>query len=373
VITFGVLSTVPPARCGIATFSEALVRHLNDDRSRSSAELVPIASHAPAAALNRCDVAVVQHEYGIYDGPDGEAVLDVLQRIRVPIVVVLHTVLTTPTIWQRTLLSRMCHLADAVVVLSQTAATRLIEGYGIDGRRVTVIPHGAEAGNASRRVDNPSHPLLLTWGLLGPGKGIEWVIDALAEVGDLPNVPRYLVAGQTHPRVLARQGEAYRDSLRERAAARGVAHLVEFDAAYRSRRDLAALVASADTVVLPYDSSEQVASGVLTEAVAARRPIIATRFPHAAELLADGAGLLVPHADSRAVGVAIRRVLTEPGLAESMRWRAAQIAPTLDWAAVADRYRLLGTRLTSARARRLEQPGPAGHGRPRIGRRTTVG
>lgn len=400
------LSTYPPTQCGIATFNAALVRHLNGDGARSSAAVVRVGGDTPsepeapevvavlpggdaaaaaaaAAALNRFDVAVVQHEYGIYDGPDGDEVLDVLNRVRVPIIVVLHTVLSRPTARQHSVLSRVCRLCDGIVVLSQTAASRLQEVYGVDSRKVTVIPHGAETQEwqapgllpvTDRHDGERYHPLLLTWGLIGPGKGIEWVIDALAEVQDLPTTPRYLVAGETHPKVLQHFGEAYRDSLRERAAARGVAHLVEFDAEYRSRQDLAALAASADAVVLPYESTEQVASGVLIEAVAARRPIIASRFPHAAELLADGAGLLVPHRDARALGVAIRRLLTEPGLAESMERRSAQIAPTLDWAAVTDRYRLLATGLAAAHHAPLtEQHGSVAHGRLRVGRRTPVG
>jgi glycosyltransferase involved in cell wall biosynthesis len=403
VVSFGVLSTYPPTQCGIATFSAALVRHLNRAGSRSSAAVVRVGSEPPAmagpevvaewpggdgaaaaaaaAVLNRFDVVVVQHEYGIYGGPDGDEVLDVLNRVRVPVVVVLHTVLSAPTVGQRSVLSRICRLSDAIVVLSQTAAARLLTVYGVEGSRVTVIPHGAETEQwqgpglreASRHDGERSRPLLLTWGLIGPGKGIEWVIDALAELDDLPVAPRYVVAGQTHPKVLEHEGEAYRDGLRERALGRGVGHLVEFEAAYLGRRELAALVASADAVVLPYESSEQVASGVLIEAVAARRPIVSTRFPHAAELLADGAGLLVPHRDARALGVAIRRVLTEPGLAQSMEARAAQIAPTLDWAAVADRYRLLATGLAAGRAPASGLPGAAGHGRPRVSRHAVAG
>jgi len=405
VTSFGVLSTYPPTQCGIATFSAALVRHLNQAGSRSSAAVVqvisgerplPIAAEvvaelphgdsgaaaAAAAALSRFDVAIVQHEYGIYGGPDGAEVLEVLNRVRVPVVAVLHTVLSTPTSGQRTVLSRICELCDAVVVLSQTAARRLVEGYGADAGRVVVIPHGAETDSwhapgllpvSGEHDHEQSRPFLLTWGLIGPGKGIEWVIDALAELEDLPVAPRYVVAGQTHPKVLQEQGEAYREALRERAAALGVGHLVHFDAAYRGRRDLAALVASADAVVLPYESSEQVASGVLIEAVAARRPIIATGFPHAAEMLADGAGLLVPHRDPRALATAIRRVLTEPGLAASMERRAAQIAPTLDWEAVAGRYRLLAAGLAADLAPAITPHASMGHGRPRTGRRAAVG
>jgi len=398
VITYGVLSTYPPTQCGLATFSAALLRHLNRPGARRIAGVVRMASAEPlrplppevvadlrtsdpgaaaaaATVLNRYDVAIVQHEYGIYGGPEGEQVLDVLARVRVPVIGVLHTVLGAPSERRREVLKRVCERCDTVVVLSQTAASRLPEIYGVAPDRIAVVPHGAETAMeddpgllpaAGHHDGTRSRPLLLTWGLIGPGKGIEWAIDALAEVDDLPAAPRYVVAGQTHPNVLRTQGEAYREALRARAAAAGVGPLVEFDARFRGRHDLAALVASADIVILPYESGEQVASGVLIEAVAARRPIIATSFPHAAELLADGAGLLVPRRDPHAIAQAIRRILTEPGLADALSRRAGQLAPAMDWEAVADRYRVLAARLTARR------DGRAGLERSRVARREAV-
>ncbi|MFL6115245.1 MAG: glycosyltransferase [Catenulispora sp.] len=398
VITYGVLSTYPPTKCGLETFSAALLRHLNRPGARRVAAVVRVASGEPlrplplevvadlrtgdpgaaaaaATVLNRYDVAIVQHEYGIYGGPEGEQVLDVLARVRVPVIGVLHTVEGAPSERRRDVLKRICERCDTVVVLSQTAARRLPEVYGVAPDRIAVVPHGAETGTehdpgllaaAGHHDGARSRPLLLTWGLIGPGKGIEWAIDALAELDDLPAAPRYVVAGQTHPNVLRTQGEAYREALRTRAAAAGVGPLVEFDATYRGRHDLAALVASADIVLLPYESGEQVASGVLIEAVAAQRPIIATAFPHAVELLSDGAGLLVPQRDPHAMAEAIRRVLTEPGLAEAMTRRAGQLAPAMDWEAVTDRYRVLAARLTARRDRR------AGLGDGRVARREPV-
>ena len=170
----------------------------------------------------------------------------------------------------------------------------------------------------------------------------------MRRVGRPAVAPRYLVAGQTHPKVLQEHGEAYRDGLRERAAALGVDHLGASSTPPTGAAGSWPRWSPRPTRwSCPTSRAEQVASGVLIEAVAARRPVIATAFPHAAEMLADGTGLLVPHRDARAISAAIRRVLTEPGLAESMEHRAAQIAPTLDWEAVADRYRLLATGLTA--------------------------
>lgn len=184
-----------------------------------------------------------------------------------------------------------------------------------------------------------ARPLILTWGLIGPGKGIEWAIDAVATLRDLVPRPRYVVAGRTHPKVLANSGDAYRRSLERRVRERHAGSMVEFDNSYRSLDSLEQLIASADVVILPYDSREQATSGVLVDAVAAGRPVVATAFPHAVELLSSGAGLIVDQGDVAAMAFALRRILTEPATAAAMRAEAARLAPTLSWDAVALRYR----------------------------------
>jgi glycosyltransferase involved in cell wall biosynthesis len=189
----------------------------------------------------------------------------------------------------------------------------------------------------------------LTWGLLGPGKGIEWAIDALAELSDRDPRPEYVVAGATHPKVRERHGEAYREMLVERAAASTAPADVVFDDTYRDLASLTELIKSADLVVLPYDSQEQVTSGVLVDAVAAGRPVVSTAFPHAIELLASGAGIVVPQRDPVALGRAIRSVLTDARLAASMATEARRLAPELAWSAVARRYSRLADRIVVSR------------------------
>jgi polysaccharide biosynthesis protein PslF len=372
-VRYGFLSTYPSTECGLATFTAALLTELRDGPSASSVGVVrivdqPRRSGRPevvhhlvtgspggeaeaAAILNNFDVVVVQHEYGIYGGPDGDQVLEVLERVTVPVIVVLHTVLIEPTPHQRDVLERVVAMADAVVTMTPTARRRLFDNYKVDRGRVTLIPHGA-ADNRSPGGPTVagSRPTILTWGLLGPGKGVEWAIDALAELRDLDPVPRYLVVGETHPKVVAREGETYRHSLMARAAAAGVGHLVEFEARYLDLKALNQVVAGADVVILPYDSREQVTSGVLVEALAAGKPVIATGFPHAVELLGVGTGLVVPHRDPQAMARALRRVLTEPGLAAHLGAKAAALAPQLLWPAVAERYRELAGALLDQRA-----------------------
>jgi polysaccharide biosynthesis protein PslF len=358
-VRIALLSTFPPTQCGLATFTRSQVEQmltradldvgvvsLVDTPAASPAppvvhQLQPALREAPrraAAVLNTYDVVVVQHEYGVFGGRDGADVLDVLAGVRVPVITILHTVLADPMPHQHHVLDGVIRHSTALVTMTATARARLLARWPcVDPASVHVIPHGASPNDPE--PDDPprgERPVVLTWGLIGPGKGIEWAIEALAGLRDLDPLPRYRVVGQTHPRVREREGEAYRDRLRIRARALRVARMVEFDDTYHDSASLRRIVRSADVVLLPYDSREQVTSGVLTEAVVAGRPVVSTAFPHARELLADGAGLLVPQRHVSAMAAALRRVLTEPELAAAMARRARELAPSQHWSAVTD-------------------------------------
>jgi glycosyltransferase involved in cell wall biosynthesis len=176
------------------------------------------------------------------------------------------------------------------------------------------------------------------------------VIDAMPSLQGLPGRPRYVVAGRTHPKVLAADGEAYRESLRERARSLGVADAVSLDTGYLGSDSLRTLIQSAAAVVLPYDSTDQVTSGVLVEAIANGRPVVATAFPHAVELLSGGAGIVVRHQDQDALASALRQVLTQPGMAGAMAAEARSLAPGIDWPVVAKLYLALAQRLCTSRS-----------------------
>jgi len=367
---FGFVSTFPPTQCGLATFAAALrgallhstrdegwvVRLVESPAMGSGEEVVaqlvagnPASRQQAVARLNQCDVVIFQHEYGVYGGRDGGEILPLLDQVAVPSIAVLHTVLTDPTPHQREVLELVVAKADAVVTMTMAARDRLAAGYAADMTKVCVIAHGAPAWPASTEPAAGNGPLtILTWGLLGPGKGIEWGIEAMAMLRDLTPMPRYLIAGQTHPKVLLHQGETYRDRLREQVRQTQLGPWVGFDSRYRDASALAALVQAADVVLLPYDSTDQVTSGVLIEAVAAGKPVVATRFPHARELLAGGAGLVVPHRDPPAIAAALRSMITRGDMMETMAAAAAAVAPRLRWPAVADQYRRLAGRLITA-------------------------
>lgn len=366
-LTFGILSTFPPTPCGIATFTAALAGalHNHDTKVRvvrvadeSPADAPGVVGHlvngdaasvsAAAELLNKCDLAIIQHEYGLYGGEDGDEVVEILASLRVPSIVIAHTVLCEPTPHQRSVLVAVAALADRVVVMSGAARHRLCGGFGIDRAKVATIPHGAMVP-PHRAIEN-ERPTLLTWGLVGPGKGIERVIDAMPHLHGLPGHPRYLVAGRTHPKVVASHGETYRQARVEQAQRNGVGESVTFDASYRDVPTLTRMIQSATVVVLPYDSREQATSGVLVDAVAAGRPVVATAFPHAVELLGSGAGIIVDHDDPDALLGALRSVLTDHALAHRLTAEARRVAPTLAWPVVAAAYLQLAIGLVTERA-----------------------
>src|ERR1035437_8743725 len=217
---FGFVNTYPPTHCGIATFSASLIGAIESNGSHSSSvirlvdsetqessrtdapEVVATmragdpASLAQAANIpNKLDIAIIQEEFGIYGGVDGDEVLALLRELRIPTIVVLHTVLAQPTPHQRAVFLEMCSLASAVVTMSRSAREQLLMGYQIDPRKIFAIPHGARAIANSDYKPSGHSPLVLTWGLIGPGKGIEWAVEAMHKIRDLRSAPRYVVAG----------------------------------------------------------------------------------------------------------------------------------------------------------------------------------
>ncbi len=358
--TVAILSTYPPTQCGLATFSRALQVGLEqvgvtasiarlvsaEERTPSAPQWPVVVTHAVgqdstrlAHTLNSHDVVLLQHEFGIFGGADGDEVLHILDAVDRPVVTVLHTVLTAPTLHQRFIMQQLITRSQALVTMTQTGRRNLIKHYDVQPNRVEVIPHGA--ADISRTDPQPSmhdSSTMLTWGLLSDGKGIEWGIEALSLVRDrYPNL-RYLVAGQTHPKVRLAEGERYRFGLMNRAKTLGVWDRVHLIDDYLDGEALARVIRTAAIVLLPYDSKDQVTSGVLTEAVVAGKPVIATRFPHAVELLGTGAGILVDQRDPIGIANAMSQLLDDPVGAHNMALRAHAIGEDFLWTSVSRRY-----------------------------------
>ncbi len=228
-LRIGILSTYPPTRCGLATFSAALahgltahgadvsVVRISDGPPSTSARVIgelvngsATSVEACAELLNQSDVAVIQHDCGIYGGVDGDEIVSIIEGLRVPALVIAHSFLKRPTQQQRSVFREVAARADQLIVLADVTSERL-RGFDIDRRKVVTIPRGARVVPTSAGVRG-GRPTLLTWGLLRPGMGIERVIEAMGSLKGLPGRPRYLIAGPTHPKVLTTDGEAYRDA-----------------------------------------------------------------------------------------------------------------------------------------------------------------
>jgi glycosyltransferase involved in cell wall biosynthesis len=364
------IGTFPPTHCGLATFTQSLMEAITAPTEGHTAGVVRVmlrpepprprevaaewlagdaASRARALhALNDFDVAVLQHEYGIYPGAEGEDVVGFLRESPIPVVVVLHTVLSDPSANQRRVLEQVMELAEAVVVPTQAARARLLAAHEMRPGRLAVIAHGA-ISNLGAAPPGRREPTVLTWGLIGPGKGLEYGIEAMHHLRDLDPAPVYVIAGETHPKVKMREGERYREGLMKQAAELGVTDRVVFKSSYLDASALRRLARSADVILLPYESREQICSGVLVEAVSTGKPVVATAFPHAVELLSSACGIVVPHENSAAIAGALRRLWTDRALEASMKAQARREAERLAWPAVGQAYLRLLHRVLARR------------------------
>lgn len=320
---FGFISTFPPTMCGLASYTDSLAAHIaglglpisHVVRTREEGVLAPpppVQSHAIVVGdlvsnrtydhwrlnsqFRHCDVVVIQHEFGIFGGDDGEEVLSVLRWLELPTIVVLHTVLSNPTDNQRRIIEEIGLHARQLVVMSDAAYSTLAEMYEITMDKVAIIPHGVPVREPLTPENNAVVPgQILTWGLIGPGKGIEWAIMALAIMKDSVPHAHYRVIGQTHPKVFEREGNTYLQMLQRLADELSVGDRVIFENSYLPLAELNKRIGKAEIVLLPYEARQQVTSGVLVEALSAGKPVVATDFPHARELLNGVNGIVVQH------------------------------------------------------------------------------
>ncbi|MDI1289709.1 MAG: glycosyltransferase [bacterium] len=268
-------------------------------------------------------------------------VVGTVSAIPAPAIVVLHSIASRPSPTEVYAVAELCAWASLVVVMSQAANTALLCSYPVDADKVIVIPWGANSSRALsgplRTADEPEYHVL-TWGDIVPGLGAEHVIDALAHLYSTGQAVRYTVASTAHQDLRIGHTAAYARHLRQRAQEAGIGHLVKVTTGSRDSTALRRLVASTSLVVLPTDDDTDLVSPNLVASIAAGRPVIATRFPHAAELLGDGAGLLVPHRNPAALAEAIRVTTTDRCILNAMSRRARLLAPSLSWACAERRF-----------------------------------
>jgi len=312
-----------------------------------------------AEALNRrVDVVSIQHEYGIWGGEDGEHVLDFVRALRVPALVTLHTVLRDPSPHQRSVLADLVSIAEASVVMSQSAANLLTDTYDVDQRRLAVIPHGVpnvplvDSAKVKPGLGVSGRDVILSFGLLGPGKGYELAIDALPAVAAVNPDVLYVIVGATHPELLRTEGEAYRRSLVEEIQSLGMERHVRFVDRFVSRQELTQWLEAADVFVTPYPNMDQIVSGTMSYAMGAGRAIVSMPYTYARELLAEGRGVLVTPGSAAALADGLNSVLGDPELRTEIGHRAHAYSRRMLWSAVGAEYGAIfeGLALDSKRA-----------------------
>lgn len=358
-----------PRLCGIATFthdlceavavaapaSQCFAGAVNDrievydypSRVRFELDEKDVDSYRRAADFlnfNNADVLCVQHEFGIYGGSAGSHLLALLKEVRMPVVTTLHTVLREPNAARQKVMEELLRRSDRLVVMARKGAEILRETYGVPDTKVDIILHGIpdmpfiDSSFYKAQFGVEGRTVLLTFGLIGPGKGIEYAIEALPEIMKRhPNVV-YLVLGATHPHLVAREGESYRLGLERLAEDRGVKEHVIFYNRFVSLDDLKEFIGATDIYVTPYLNEAQITSGTLAYVFGAGKAVVSTPYWHAQELLADGRGILVPFRDPHAIAEGVRAFLDDPARLQETREKAYQIGREMIWPAVAQRY-----------------------------------
>ncbi len=358
------VSTYVPHRCGIATFTYDLATTVG---SRQIVALHPPEAAGPypaevrhrirrdvrsdylvvAGSLNSSsvDVVSIQHEYGIWGGEDGAYVLDFVRALQIPAVVTLHTVLRNPTPPQRRILIELIGMAATTVVMSEAAASLLAHAYGVDPTRVEIVAHGVphlplvDPETVKPRLGLEGRSVVLSFGLLGPGKGYESAIAAMPAVAAAVPSALYVILGATHPSLLLHEGEAYRRKLEAEVAELGVTGHVRFVDRFVGRVELGTWLEAADVFVTPYPNLDQIVSGTLSYAMGAGKAIVSTPYAYARERLAHGRGVLVPGGSTDTLAAAFVELLQDRELRASLGRRAYAYSRDMVWSAVGEEYR----------------------------------
>lgn len=360
-----------PRCCGIATFTHDLRNSVMHARPGVDAPVAMVvdatdkgtfprevrfeiaeqdrgAYRRTAAAINASGAQAVslQHEFGIFGGPCGSWIIDLLEDLTIPVITTCHTVLKTPSPEQRHIIREIARLSQRIIVMARKGAEFLQEIYDVPAEKIEVIQHGIpdlKLSSSEITALRETHgwgtrPVMLTFGLLSPNKGIEHAIRALPEI--VRNHPGmlYVVAGATHPNLVREQGETYRNSLIDLAEELGVSANVQFINRFVSEKELVALIGAADLYLTPYLNEAQITSGTLAFAFGLGKPVISTPYWYAEEMLSDGAGILVPFSNSEAIAAAASGLLSDESKRSAMSALARERGASMGWKHVGTQY-----------------------------------
>jgi glycosyltransferase involved in cell wall biosynthesis len=387
-----VIGNYLPRQCGIATFTTDLCDAISGEfgsirlsaiaindtdegydypsRVRLAIPQDDLSSYEQAADFlnfSNFDMVCLQHEYGIFGGPAGSHILAFLRRLKMPVVTTLHTVLREPNPDQRFVMEELAALSDRLIVMSKLSAQFLQEVFKVPGSKIDIVQHGVpdlpflDPNFYKDRFGVEGKAVLLTFGLLSPNKGIENVIRALPRILENHKNVVYIVAGATHPHILRREGDGYRESLKLLAKEKGVESHVVFHDQFATPQQMMEFIGAADVYITPYRHEAQVVSGTLAYALGAGKAIISTPYWHAIELLDQQRGALVPFQDPAALARRTIELLDTPAIRHAMRKRGYQFARAMVWNVVAQGYM---TSFQRARNDRTEHPRPLSQEEP---------
>jgi glycosyltransferase involved in cell wall biosynthesis len=376
-----VIGNYLPRQCGIATFTTDLCAAISAEYGNARLLALPVndtdegydyparvrwslaqdeaKSYRDAADFlnfNNIDMVCLQHEYGIFGGPAGSHILELLRGLKMPLVTTLHTVLREPDPDQLRVMEEIAELSDRLIVMSQLSSQFLQEVFKVPGSKIDMVPHGVpdlpflDPNFYKDRFGVEGKAVLLTFGLLSPNKGIENVIQALPRILSRHKNVVYIVAGATHPHILRREGDKYRASLQALAKEVGVESQVIFHNRFVSPEEMAEFIGAADIYITPYRHEAQVVSGTLAYALGAGKAIISTPYWHAIELLDDQRGALVPFQNPDAIAQKTIELLDTPAIRHAMRKRAYLFARDMVWKKAAQGYMESFARVRSDRA-----------------------
>ncbi len=366
------IGTSLPRICGLATFSQDLIREFAHIPDFNPPRVVAVNDHhkryvyaksvmaqidqqvrqdyvLAAEKINYAstDLVIIQHEFGIYGGASGEYILDLVEALTVPFIVILHTVLKTPTAKQRQIVHQLSQLSVQTVTMAHNTVTDLITTYQLDAQKISVIPHGVpsvltETREVLKRQQGfKDSQVVSTFGFLSPGKGIEYGIQAMAKVVHRHPDAHYLVLGETHPVVQEEHGEAYRRKLIRQVSALGLEKHVTFVNKLLTEREIVESLVTSDLCLTPYLGQDQAVSGTLAFDIGYGRAVVSTPYRYATEMLAEGRGRLSAFQDADALATNINDLLTHAQVKSTMEAKASALGRTMRWSEIALTYAAL--------------------------------
>lgn len=286
----------------------------------------------------------VQHEYGIYGGEQGSHLLALLRELNLPVVTTCHTLLERPSPAQRRVMEELGELSQKLVAMSERGRRILAEVYGVAEEKLALIPHGipdmpfVDPAFYKDQFGVEGKNVLLTFGLISPGKGLEHAIEAMPQVIRRHPDTVYLILGATHPHLVRQEGEAYRYRLQKMARDLGVSRHVLFIDRFVELEELKEFIGACDIYLTPYLNPEQITSGTLAYTYGCGKAVVSTPYWHAQELLSEGRGRLVPFRDSAAIAEVVIGLLEDDVGRAQVRKQAYLAGREMVWSRIAQKY-----------------------------------